>query len=265
VDPKTGSPVEYDPRPRIVPVDLARGLYRLEWIGYDGETKSVGYERPDRLTAVVRADASYVIGGRYRYRYRVQVLEGSVQPLHHFGLQTFAADVVPVERRGVGFGRTNDLVSAFSRGTWFMFHVRRDGLSQEAPGRTVVFEIESEDPPGLVECLASGAQGGLNGVGEEPPAELFDALPGYEAWLRGWTIGPTADIASLADREKVARFRDWLPAFERAGWVTNAHRLRYADAARGADVAALRRLIELDFQNGMTTTEVLSIVRGLTQ
>ena len=42
---KTGEPVYYDPKPRVVPLDVKAGKYALRWIGYDGKEKtgSIGF------------------------------------------------------------------------------------------------------------------------------------------------------------------------------------------------------------------------------
>jgi hypothetical protein len=264
-DPKTGVAAEYDPQPRFVSVDSGRGLYRLQWVGYDGKTKTILYERPDRLDAIVVADANRLSSGGYRYRFQLQVLARSKQPVHHFVVQTFSSDATPVKQVGVFAGTTNKVATAFATGTWFMFSVTRTLLPQSGPGRTIAFEMDSKSPPGLVECRASGVQGGLDGAGEEPPAELFDALPGYNAWLRGLTIGPTATLSTQSRAQQLAQFREWLPQFERAGWVGAERRKRYDELSARGDARTLMSDVESDLKTGATTSEVAAIVRGFDQ
>jgi hypothetical protein len=264
-DPRTGIAAEYDPQPRFVAVDSARGLYRMQWVGYDGKTKSILYERPDKLDAIVVADANRLPSGIYRYRFQIQVQSQSKQPLHHFVVQTFSSEAAPVKQPGVSAGTTNTRVGAFANGAWFMFSVARTLLPQSGPGRTIAFEMDSKAPPGLVDCRASGVQGGLDGAGEEPPAELFDALPGYNAWLRGRTIGPTAALATQSRAQQLAQFREWLPQFERAGWLSATRRQHYDQIAARGDSRALMSDVASDLKNGTTTSEVAAIVRGFNQ
>src|SRR5205085_4210393 len=57
-DSKTGEPIYYDPKPRVVPLDVKSGKYGLRWIGYDGKEKTIIYQRPDVIDAVISASVS---------------------------------------------------------------------------------------------------------------------------------------------------------------------------------------------------------------
>ena len=264
-DPKTGKMIEYDPQPSFVELDRARGLYRLQWLGYDGQRKSVVYERPDKLEAEVAAEVSRVTAGRHQYRYQVRVLEASQQPLRHFLVQTLTGDAKGSSQSNIFSGAMSNKIAALATGKWFAFSVSKSYRPIVGPGQIAKFELESKELPGLVECKASGTQGGLDGAGEEPPAELFDALPGYEAWLYGRTIGPVARLAELSRQEKIAQLREWLPEFERAGWLTPDGRRRYDGLIGRGDLRVLVGEAESDHQSKRITSEVIAIVRALTE
>jgi len=93
LDSKTGNPVEYDPRPRVVPLDTKSGKYAFKWIGYDGNEKTVIYQRPDAFDATVSGSVSKTPSGKYLYTYAIQNLASSGQNLSGFAVQHFASDV----------------------------------------------------------------------------------------------------------------------------------------------------------------------------
>src|SRR6266705_2657772 len=88
-DTRTGQSVYYDPKPNVVLLDEKSGRYALKWIGYDGKQKTVVYQRPDRVDAVVSASVSITDSGRFLYVYRIDNLPSSGQRLSDFVVQTF--------------------------------------------------------------------------------------------------------------------------------------------------------------------------------
>ena len=73
-DSKTGQPIYYDPKPRIVPLDVKSGKYGLRWIGYDGQEKTIVYQRPDAIDAEISASVSKTVTGQYIYVYKIKNL-----------------------------------------------------------------------------------------------------------------------------------------------------------------------------------------------
>jgi hypothetical protein len=100
-------------------------------------------------------------------------------------------------------------------------------------------------------------------VDEELPPELENALLGANAWPRGYTIGPSDELKTLAPCEKVQRLRTWLPEFERLGWMTRRATERYDRTVQQKGIAGLVPLLEPDAAAGQVTSEVVAIVRGL--
>src|SRR5438132_7732747 len=57
-NPRTGEFRYYDPKPEVVALDTKSGKYGLRWIGYDGKTKTVIYQRPDAIEVVISSSVS---------------------------------------------------------------------------------------------------------------------------------------------------------------------------------------------------------------
>jgi hypothetical protein len=64
--------------------------------------------------------------------------------------------------------------------------------------------ISTQKP--LVESPAAGVLG-MKGVGEEPPLELENILPGYEIWPHGYTLDPMDQLSSFSTRERANYIR----------------------------------------------------------
>ena len=260
VDPKTGETIPYDVKPMIVALDERTGRYAFRWIGYDGQPKQVVYHRPDRIDAEVMA--SVVPEGAYhRYVYRVRVLPSSAQPLLTFLVQNFARDAWPHNAPHLlVVGPAPQFPSEFPGSRWIGFSMKRPGTP---PGEDAMFEIVSPGPPGLVQCKISGATGAIQGIGEELPPELAEALPGYEAWPHGYTIGPSDELTTLDAAARARRLATWLPQFERLGWITAAARQRYERTIQEHGIGALLPSLKTDAASRQVTTEVVAVVQGL--
>jgi hypothetical protein len=261
VDSSTGTEVRYDPRPRVVPIDPAAGWYGLVWIGYDGREKIVRYQRPDAIDAVVRAEARVDSSGRYHYTYDVATLSTSRQMLGGFGVQTFGTDVTVISQPALHIGRLG--ARFFDRGTWFRFAPLTGYQPPVRLGGTSTFRLSASAPPGVVACSVDGGQVGYKGVGEEMPEELERLLPGYQAWPRGFTIGPFAGLTTMTAAQRGSQLAEWIPEFERLGWMTTTARRRYHAGLGRGGLTEIAAMLEADLGAGHITREVASIVRGM--
>lgn len=260
VDRSTGQEVEYDPKPEVVVLDEKKGTYGLKWIGYDGAEKTIVYQRPDLLDVVVTARVTVQESGKYRYEYTVQSLSTSVEVMAGFAVQSVAKDPAPLEQSGVFVG-TMAPTPPFNQGVWNRFGVL-PGHPPIAPGTSIVFQLESRSPPGVVECRVHGPLG-LKGVGEEPPFELESVLPRYEIWPHGYTVGPREELAALNEQERADRVIAWLPTFEHAGWITAATGTAYEGLLRERGVAGVAPKLEGDLAKSLISPEVAAIIREL--
>lgn len=263
MDPETGREVEVDPKPTITLLDARTGRYALRWIGLDGRTRTIRYQRDDRIDVVASADALRKDPATFRYLYRVAVLSSSVQHLRRFVVQSFASDAKQLAQPRLLTGAMTSHPAPFREGQWWDFALRQGFRPNPAPGSVVAFELESSSAPGLVGCRVAGAREDMVGVGEEPPPELMDALPGYDAWPHGNTIGPDERLRSLSPAQRAAKLVEWLPEFQRQGWMTPERRRHYEAAAQRGDLRGLASIVDADLRAERITTEVRAIVLGL--
>jgi len=260
-DSKTGEAVYYDPKPRVVLVDVRSGKYALKWIGYDGTEKTVFYQRPDAIDAVVSASVSRTPSGRFLYSYKIDNLSSSGQQLSDFAVQTFASDARPMKEHP-GFVGVMSKNRTMKEGTWIFYGSSYFG-SSVAPGRSVEVRLESSAPPGLVECSVTGGVFGMKGVGEEMPQELENILPGYEIWPRGYTVGPMSSLNSLSLTERSKYVNEKLSQFQRLGWMT-AEVLRWYQLNLSANnFDQIHARANEDFKAGKITTEVHDMIEAM--
>uniref|UniRef100_A0A7C3KAM5 Uncharacterized protein n=1 Tax=Oscillatoriales cyanobacterium SpSt-418 TaxID=2282169 RepID=A0A7C3KAM5_9CYAN len=263
VDPKTGQEIYYDPKPRVELLDAKSGKYALKWIGYDGKEKMVTYQRPDAIDAVVMASVSKMATGQYMYIYNIQNLESSGQNLASFSVQNYASDVKSVKIPHISVGKMSKSINEFKSGNWVDFGIFPNFRPAVLPGRSVKLKLESSAPPGLVECRITGGKQGIEVVGEEPPEDLLDILPGYEAWPSGYTIGPIDSLKALSPSERAKYILKLLPQFHRLGWIT-ADALRwYEQNLTGNNWENIYKRADQDLKAGDVTTEVFSIIQGM--
>ena len=260
-DAKTGQPVYYDPKPAIVPLEVRSGKYGLRWIGYDGKVKTIIYQRHDAIDAVVSASVSKIASGRYLYTYRILNLPSSGQHLSIFALQTFASDVKPISG-GDGYLGQFSGIREMTEGNWIGFG--STNLDEAVtPGRSMELRVVSSAPPGLVECRIAGGRFGMKGVGEEPPEELQAALPGYEAWPKGYTIGPTDYLKPLSSTERVKYLAERLPRFRKLRWMTTAALGWYARTLRSNNLDEVFKRADRDLKAGNITSEVFDLIQAM--
>uniref|UniRef100_A0A7C3PF51 Uncharacterized protein n=1 Tax=Oscillatoriales cyanobacterium SpSt-418 TaxID=2282169 RepID=A0A7C3PF51_9CYAN len=262
IDPKTGQAIYYDPKPWVELLDAKSGRYALKWIGYDGKEKTIFYQRPDAIDAVVSASVSKTASGQYLYTYSIQNLPSSGQHLTTFAIQTFASDVKPKPIGNVYIGRISKNIKEMKDGNWIGF-----GLSgfkpAVVPGRNIELRLESSAPPGLVECRITGGVQGMKGVGEEMPEELESILPRYEAWPSGYTIGPVDNLKNLSPSERINYIRKLLPQFQRLGWITGDARRWYEQNLMADNLENIYKRTDQDLKTGDITTEVFAIIQGM--
>jgi hypothetical protein len=260
-DRLTGRQVEYDPKLDIVLVNPALGLYEFRWIGYDGKPKAIVYQSPDRIDVIVKATASRLSNGNYQYVYAVSNLATSAEDLAGFAVQALAADPTASAGPGVYIGRIGTFVP-FTVGAWTRF-APLDPLSRVAPGQKAEYRITSGAPPGLVECRVHGGRLGIVGVGEELPMELEDALPHYEPWPHGYTLGPVEALTRMSPSERATQLTRWLPIFEKSGWMSAETTRRYLASIGGGGLAPVQAMAQTDLAAGRIAEEVASVIAGM--
>ncbi|MGI8782228.1 MAG: hypothetical protein ACR2L2_01055 [Acidobacteriota bacterium] len=259
LDPKTKQPVHYDPKPRVVVLNVATGEYGLRWIGYDGTEKTVIYQRPDRIDAIVSVSVSS--GGSrelsYAYLYKVQNLHSSGQHLAGFAVQNSSSDIATaVANSAVHVGQMSPN-SAMKEGNWVRFGLLKPAV---VPGCSIQFELTSSAPPGVVECRVHGGRLGTKGVGEGMPQELVNVLLGYEAWPNGFTIGPIDRLKTLSTAQRADYVRGLLPQLEKLGWIVSDLVPWYAQNLKGGDFRRVGERVRQDLKAGKITSEVASLL-----
>lgn len=260
-DRLTGRQVEYDPKLDIVLVNPTLGLYEFRWIGDDGKPKTIVYQSPDRIDVIVSATARQLPNGNYQYVYAVSNLATSAEDLAGFAVQALAAEPAASAGPGVHIGRMGTF-GPFTVGAWTRF-APLDAASRVAPGQKAEYRITSGAPPGLVECRVHGGRSGIDGIGEELPMELANALPHYEPWPHGYTLGPVEALARLSTSEKATQLASWLPLFEKSGWMSAETTKRYLASLGGGGLATLQAMAQIDLAAGRIAEEVASVIAGM--
>jgi hypothetical protein len=261
-DPKTNDPATYDPKPRVESVDAKSGKYVFKWIGYDGKEKVIEYQRADAIDAVVSASVSRTPTGEYLYTYRVSNLPSSPTYLSSFTVQNFAEDAKPIKGEGVYVGTMSNQIQVFSEGTWIRF---ADSYLGDAitPGKEVELRVVSSAPPGLVGCRVTAGNLTLKGAGEHMPTELEDAMPGYEEWPSGFTIGPVRRAPALSAGERSQHLLGQLAQFEKLGWMTAGARQWYEERLGSNDFKSVLKRLDEDLNSEQITSEVYNLLQAV--
>ena len=165
LDPQTGEPVYYDPKPRVEILDKRSGKYAFRWIGYDGQEKTITYLRFGAVDIVVSASVTRSRTGKYVFVYEARNLPSSGQALSGFAVQNYSLDVTPIRINYVHIGRMPNN-NVMKEGNWIRFAPLSDYRPVVEPGRSIQFSLESSSPPGVVGCHVHGGQLGIKGVGE---------------------------------------------------------------------------------------------------
>jgi hypothetical protein len=230
----------------------------LRWIGYEGKQKTIIYYRPDAFDATVSASVSRSAGG-YLYTYAIENSSSSVQSVEGFALQTFAADVRPVKIPNVYVGQMSKNTE-MKEGNWIGWG-STGPKGEVAPGRRLELKLLSSAPPGLVECRMHGILG-MKGVGEEPPQELENVLPGYEAWPKGFTIGPIDQFKSFSMNKRAKYLRNRLAQFQQLGWIAAELMAWYGQNLQANQLGQVFKRATEDFKAGKITSELLAMMQS---
>lgn len=287
---ESGREVVYDPKPRVEVVDANAGKYELRWIGYDGKEKVIAYQRPDAIDAIVSGSVELAPDGNYVYSYILENLPSSPSDVSSFVLQNFSDDTRPIEINGaspnladlrllrklgpvaddgkprnlenIHIGQMSNQIYRFKEGNWIRVAILSSGDLQVVPGSKLHVKIISKAVPGLVGCSATGGPRTLKGVGEHMPSELEDAIPGYDIWPSGYTVGPVASLNSLSADQRASYILDKMIQFEKLGWITSASRRWYEKNLR-TDVDAAQQRARSDLDSEQISSEVFAIIQAL--
>jgi hypothetical protein len=262
IDSATGREVYYDPKPAVVLLDAKSGKYGLKWIGYEGKQKTIIYYRPDAFDATISASVSRPSAGGYLYTYAIENSSTSVQSVEGFVVQTFAADVRPMKIPDVYIGEMSKNTE-MREGKWIGFS-STGPQGEVGPGRRLEMKLLSSAPPGLVECRMHGILG-MKGVGEDPPQELENVLPGYEAWPNGYTIGPVDQLKAFSVNKRAKYLRIRLAQFQQLGWIAAELVPWYEQNLQTNRLGQVFKRATEDFKAGKITSELFAMIRSATQ
>ena len=259
---------KYDPRPRVVPIDEKAGKYELRWIGYDGKEKIVSYQRSDSIDGTVEARVEKRHEGKFTYKYLIKNLPTSPAYLSGFVVQTLAQDVrdepFPIVD-DIYIGHMGNYIPGFTEGVWRRFAPLGEKLPRIEAGKSIEFSLVSSALPGIVGCRATGGDLTIKGVGEHMPTELESAMPGYEEWAKGYTIGPVDSLSKLSKSERAKYILDNLPLFHEAGWMSAGTAAIYKSILQKEDMEGALKQAQKDLKNEFITGEVFYIIEGLNQ
>lgn len=256
-DKTTGELVDYDPKPRVQLVDKKSGKYAFKWIGYDGKEKTVIYQRPDAIEAVVSGSVSKTASGKNRFVYKVGNLLSSGQHLSGFAVQNFSTDTLPT-KIGEYVGKMSNN-KELKDGNWIYFSFTTV-QPQIIAGKEIELKLESSSLPGLVECRIHGGIMKMFGVGEDMPQELENVLPGYEAWPSGYTVGPVDRLNSLSASKRAKYIRKRLAEFQRLGWIVADLVPLYNENLKKTNLEQVFKRATADFKEGTITSELLAMI-----
>jgi hypothetical protein len=285
---ESGREVIYDPKPRVEAVNANAGKYQLKWIGYDGKEKVIAYQRADAIDVVVSGSVEQSPDGSYVYSYTLENLPSSAAYVTFLTLQNFSDDTRPTEVNGkpttladvrllknfrqapddgkprnlenvLTIGEMSNAIHRFKDGNWIAF----GGLPElVVPGSNLQVKLVSKAAPGLVGCSAAAGPRTMKGVGEHMPSELEDALPGYDVWPSGYTVGPVASLSSLSLSERVSYLLDKLGQFEKLGWITPLARRWYENNLR-TNLDGAQKRARTDLESEQISSEVFAMIQAI--
>lgn len=192
-DPETRKWEKFDREGRIVYEDET-GNFLLQWLGMDGQRKTIVYTPATRLDVVVEAGVAYdPEANAYLYSYSMTNLPSSQRILQSLYLETrdSVRDVKAPEKSWYSRPFTEYLKGVFKADDGWSWADTRPGQAGLLPGEKAGgMEFQSAGLPGLVRCYVRH-YAKLKGVGEELPEALHAAIDRV-AWQipQGVTIGP---------------------------------------------------------------------------
>ncbi len=237
-DPQTGQPRYYDPKPHVVVLDAQTKRYGLRWIGYDGKEKTIIYQSPDAVDVVVSASVSRVAGGQFLYVYDVLSLPSSMEYISIFAVQNYSSNVTTIKNSQLYIGAITKNAREFKLGNW------------------IGFSVLSHD-------ITRGGVLGMKGVGEEPPQELENVLPGYEIWPHGYTVGPNDQLKTFTRHERMNYISRLLPQMREIGWLTRTVSRSYETYLSSDNLNGLVQRANEDFKRGIITSELHDMIMSI--
>jgi hypothetical protein len=154
-------------------------------------------------------------------------------------------------------------IQVFREGNWLRLSIFSDFEPAVTPGREIELKVLSSAPPGLVGCRATAGNLTLKGAGEHMPTELEDAMPGYEEWPAGYTIGPISNLAARSRQGRVEYLLAGLPQFEKLGWMTASARQWYEERLGRDDFKSVLERLEQDLTSERITSEAYTLLLSL--
>lgn len=269
LNPRTGQSEEYPLEGEVV-LDDKTGYFRLSWNGIDGRRKTLIWEPPWNVDAVVAASVDYDLNARlYRYAYTMQSLPSSGKKIESLYAEVRAA----VEKVEAPDGTWHsDPFTEFVREKLGVTAGRiwsqaGRGLNGLLPGqRATGFAYSSAGLPAIVKCFVRAHTRG-HSAGEEAPTVLVDAIVKYN-WMvpQGYTIGPDERLAKMSLEERLSYLVERLPKMLELGWIENQKVMgRYDTNLKAGKAAEVRARAEADFKRNLITSEVFALMTYLTK
>ena len=268
-NPRTGQVEEYALEGEVT-LDPRSGYFRLSWNGLDGRRKTLIWEPPWNVDALVAARVEYDHDTRlYRYTYTMQSLPSSREKLETLIVELSApAENVQAPDEtwfsSEANARLAELLGVAAGREWSQARRGLVGLlaGQEATG----FSYKSLGLPGIVKCFVRAHTRG-HSAGEEAPDVLVDAIHKYN-WMvpQGYTIGPDERLAKMSLKERLKYLVERLPQMLELGWIENQKVMQwYETNLKTGKVAEVRSRAEADFKKNVITSEVLALMTYLTR
>lgn len=269
MNPRTGQAEEY-PLEGEVSLDSKTGHFRLSWNGIDGRRKTLIWEPPWNIDAVVAASAALDPDTRHiRYAYFIQNLPSSREKLQSLYVEASGA-LENVESPDDTWytrpltGRLREKLDVTAGRAWSQ---TERGLIGLLPGqRATGFSYTSMAPPGIVRCFVRAHTRG-HSAGEEAPDVLVDAIVKYN-WMvpQGYTIGPDERLAKMTLQERLKYLVERLPQMLELGWIENQQVMGwYETNLKAGKAAEVRARAESDFRKNLITSEVHALMTYLTR
>jgi len=250
--------------PAIEEHDSSKGEYVIRWKGYDGTQKRVIYTRPDTILVNVSASVTRGKSKKYRYTYELSNSSSSAQYLAGFVVQVFDESSKPLVNSGVYIGKMNSDIDEFSEGQWWSYGQNIFG-SDIVPGSQVTVELESDNPPQIVNCRVHGGSRKMEGVGEDMPNVLEKSLLGYDAWPQGITLGPTVSTNFPIVSEYIEEnFISQLDLMVTHGWISKDIVNRYSlSTVENISYIELLDMARADHLNGDIANEAIQLIEHI--
>lgn len=220
----TGEREKYDREGKIV-YDDNTGNFFLQWVGIDGQRKTIIYKPATRLDVVVIAKVVSVPDeGSYQYFYILKNLPSSQRKLQNLYLETGARirDVQAPDASWYSRPFTGYLKGVLKVADGWVWSDTLRGRAGSPPGKTIEgVSFRSSGLPGIVKCYVRH-NGRLKGVGEELPEELHAAIDSV-AWKipQGITVGPVAKPESVDPATLVRNIIHLLDVSVEQGWINS--------------------------------------------